>query len=156
MRRRFFPCVSIHAPRAERDGCRLILLVSQLSFNPRAPGGARLAALDNSHLSSACFNPRAPGGARPCQDLFQTSTLMVSIHAPRAERDLFRHCKPRIAPCFNPRAPGGARLGFFKSSGAFTSVSIHAPRAERDVYFISGDKGMIVSIHAPRAERDFG
>ena len=56
--------VSIHAPRAERDRLTISEMVETLSFNPRAPGGARQAA---------CFKSY-------CLD-------KVSIHAPRAERD---------------------------------------------------------------------
>ena len=55
------------------------------------------------------FNPRAPGGAR--LGFFKSSGAFtsVSIHAPRAERDVY-----------------------FISGDKGMIVSIHAPRAERD------------------------
>ena len=82
-------------------------------------------------------------------------TFLVSIHAPRTERDLMRgiycflHCmfqstrparsatqrpRPGSSPCncFNPRAPHGARLFVFDSPIWNSFVSIHAPRTERD------------------------
>ena len=62
-----------------------------MSFNPRAPCGARPRGRHGVALRRS-FNPRAPCGARPAADKSAT----------------FRHC-------FNPRAPCGARRGIHPS-----------------------------------------
>ena len=124
------------------------------SFNPRAPGGARLYKLHSSHPFGRCFNPRAPGGARLVtfiswqpSDLFQSTrpgrsaTKMslfphyahhVSIHAPRAERDAQRskHSPPR--KLFQSTRPGRSATTYSNDQVISGKVSIHAPRAERD------------------------
>ena len=83
-------------------------------------------------LSKQGFNPRAPGGARlPLQGIVPARWL-VSIHAPRAERDSVVPQLLLVCCCFNPRAPGGARLRDLEMIAYILKVSIHAPRAERD------------------------
>ena len=72
--------VSVHAPRAKEE-----YLLSG-SFNPRAPRGARRAKRPVS-VCFDCFNPRAPRGARPFLDVHHPN-WDVSIHAPRAGRDI--------------------------------------------------------------------
>ena len=103
--------VSIHAPRAGRDRSSACLSKTSLRFNPRAPCGARpgLCPCGRHHRG---FNPRAPCGARHAITLllrrgkaFQSTRpvrgatasvsavphwMTVSIHAPRAGRDLLR------------------------------------------------------------------
>ena len=122
--------VSIHAPRAGRDSSSTSNRHTSRRFNPRAPCGARRDAL-SSPSSIPCFNPRAPCGARPAlrysmarSIAFQstrpvrgatllyirdTASNRVSIHAPRAGRDLKAGKRHGPASCFNPRAPCGAR-----------------------------------------------
>ena len=99
------PEVSIHAPRTGRDCFKpsKILFQStrpvrgatlQACFNPRAPCGARSSCYSSSEGMKMGFNPRAPyGGARraPCgarHERSERSSRYVSIHAPRAGRDL--------------------------------------------------------------------
>ena len=67
-----------------------------------------------------CFNPRAPCGARRQRGRDAARADPVSIHAPRAGRDVTR----------------GASL----SSRA---VSIHAPRAGRDIVIATGTRPLI-------------
>ena len=55
--------VSIHAPRVGRDLISRIRDRGGLSFNPRAPCGARRQSASQP-LKPHCFNPRAPCGAR--------------------------------------------------------------------------------------------
>ena len=63
--------ISIHAPRAGRDGSNGWRLSRPVDFNPRAPCGARQR--EPYHYQSLLnFNPRAPCGARhrdsaPCR-----------------------------------------------------------------------------------------
>ena len=123
--------ISIHAPRAGRDPPTAQPLKRTLYFNPRAPCGARRA---ERNVSDGCqhFNPRAPCGARRSRQFQETPRWHfnprapcgarrdrrhrrhaddhISIHAPRAGRDLEQ---TRSSGCyahhFNPRAPCGAR-----------------------------------------------
>ena len=55
--------VSIHAPRAGRDAVHATASFRALSFNPRAPCGARRRS-SRCPRFIICFNPRAPCGAR--------------------------------------------------------------------------------------------
>ena len=167
--------VSIHAPRAGRDGDNPRLTFALQSFNPRAPCGARRFIGRLCRLRPG-FNPRAPCGARPggercihTKDEFQSTRPVrgatrplcgdckqphVSIHAPRAGRDL-RADNPLLSlHSFNPRAPCGARLGvggiyMFKR----TFQSTRPVRGATEDASAKGNK-RIVSIHAPRAGRD--
>ena len=75
--------VSIHAPRAERDRCSISDFWSASSFNPRAPGGARL---------------------RKGAEMGRADD--VSIHAPRAERDGFGKCRNPPRFVFQSTRPG--------------------------------------------------
>ena len=80
--------VSIHAPRAGRD-CQLRVTAQSLDrFNPRAPRGARPARRAACLFGCICFNPRAPRGARRLPLAGPAQAQCVSIHAPRAGRDL--------------------------------------------------------------------
>ena len=127
--------VSIHAPRTGRDAFRGITRQRcYRCFNPRAPYGARHDRVDNGvHRWRGCFNPRAPHGARrrvlrqcSADGMFQSTRPArgatrvrlcnakllrhVSIHAPRAGRDVDAvMVVPARLRCFNPRAPRGAR-----------------------------------------------
>ena len=60
------PDVSIHAPRAGRDGNPRRVCGYQAGFNPRAPCGARHRGCPCCPKSCS-FNPRAPCGARRVQ-----------------------------------------------------------------------------------------
>ena len=123
------------------------------NFNPRAPCGARhyyhTAIISDKQFQSTrpvrgatwrwissrpttCyFNPRAPCGARPVHTYLAPYIPAISIHAPRAGRDISR------------RFPG---LRFW--------ISIHAPRAGRDCLQSLHRVTDVISIHAPRAGRD--
>ena len=123
--------VSIHAPPEGRDDNGAKNPASLVSFNPRAPGGARSTcprstpppgkfqstrprrgAMRNrprSRNPGPCFNPRAPGGARFRAVVRLLPQGIVSIHAPPEGRDVFVSPCPCCQGCFNPRAPGGAR-----------------------------------------------
>ena len=78
----------------------------------------------------------------------------VSIHAPRAGRDLTFPVRRGKTPSFNPRAPRGTRLQGTTRGHPDQHVSIHAPRAGRDWTTNPISDVLHVSIHAPRAGRD--
>ena len=101
-------CVSIHAPRAGRDRRFIRWWIRSHRFNPRAPCGARRGG--GAH--GVCYAPfqstrpvrgatRWRGGHAQCDG--------VSIHAPRAGRDVSSAGLTPSPTCFNPRAPCGAR-----------------------------------------------
>ena len=129
--------VSIHAPRAGRD---------------RDVGG--LTGVDIS------FNPRAPCGARQLLCKMEHNLHHVSIHAPRAGRDgltlsaltmmlLFQSTRPvRGATfwtdrldiktyCFNPRAPCGARPSPTDLIASRESFNPRAPCGARPLYLLN-------------------
>ena len=123
--------VSIHAPRAGRDMRVERQLWVRLSFNPRAPRGARplTIAITGNLLA---FQSTRPARGATLTDLLHAHHLHVSIHAPRAGRDLTTSTRTQCGSCFNPRAPRGARLGRVVVFIPALLVSIHAPRAGRD------------------------
>ena len=171
--------VSIHAPRAGRDGSLCSRARSQNGFNPRAPRGARLDVsivcpvgerfqstrpargatrkpLD-AWPSFRGFNPRAPRGARHGGGRLPQPSSAVSIHAPRAGRDRSPLPGRSANSCFNPRAPRGARLSTVVSSRRrLDCFNPRAPRGARPGVGPTRGVPFDVSIHAPRAGRDSG
>ena len=73
------PCGARPCPRPP-SGCRS-------NFNPRAPCGAR-PQTQTTWPDRANFNPRAPCGARQGVIVEARPGLYISIHAPRAGRDV--------------------------------------------------------------------
>ena len=104
----FITGVSIHAPRAGRDTLIPTACIGGLSFNPRAPCGAR-PTVDSLLGGTSKFQSMRPVRGATRAACRRSSAPTVSIHAPRAGRDT------------------GAR-GLDSPS----AVSIHAPRAGRD------------------------
>ncbi len=167
--------VSIHAPRAGRDISHAIIRHTIPGFNPRAPRGAR-PLLGQATTGSRRFQSTRPARGATIYSSILWQIRQVSIHAPRAGRDV-GHIEAALYTCgFNPRAPRGARpyavdndtcVWVFQSTrparGATLisaharrgrRVSIHAPRAGRDSQAIMSLLTLTVSIHAPRAGRD--
>ncbi len=109
---------------------------TRASFNPRAPRGARHFLLSSYSYLREFQSTRPARGATGSASfrishtsLFQStrpargatahmppasSPPAVSIHAPRAGRDVVRWFAGAPWACFNPRAPRGARLTRFK------------------------------------------
>ena len=100
--------ISIHAPRAGRDPHGMTRTPRRRYFNPRAPCGARPSASSPRTLRSH-FNPRAPCGAR--------------------QRSVFR----LVAVVeFQSTRPVRGATDVQKFSKEVVDISIHAPRAGRD------------------------
>ena len=100
--------VSIHAPPEGRDVTIVDPHVEHLSFNPRAPGGARYGCARLRCRARMFQSTRPRRGAIVPQsevEAFQT----VSIHAPPEGRDPWDPGFRLDSTGFNPRAPGGAR-----------------------------------------------
>ena len=100
--------VSIHVPLAEHDSVFNSAVPSDLSFNSRAPRGARLLS-SVLWYSLFCFNSRAPRGARLTSAAFTPSTPSFNSRAPRGARHNGVLVASRLPVRFNSRAPRGAR-----------------------------------------------
>ena len=81
--------VSIHAPRAGRDGAVDGCPRADSRFNPRAPCGARLYAVCGPVGVLSFQSTRPVRGATRVREASRAGGL-VSIHAPRAGRDFRR------------------------------------------------------------------
>ncbi len=123
-----------------------------LSFNPRAPCGARLSPLTAQGNMRRFQSTRPVRGATsdmaPCTILLQFQSTrpvrgatefavrvlaegMVSIHAPRAGRDRNARAAAAGQQGFNPRAPCGARLTWGPSSTVCRCFNPRAPCGAR-------------------------
>ncbi len=78
------------------------------------------------------FNPRAPCGARHAVKEEHKKHLKISIHAPRAGRDVgYDYCFPALHQFQSTRPVRGATIAATNKDAQFV-ISIHAPRAGRD------------------------
>ena len=146
----------------------------------RLPLGAFCAGrddLEREALHDDRISIRAPRAG--CDDdlMAHAPVADVSIHAPRAGRDVFfgwrakfRHAFQSTRPVwgattvlpwrtcprryFNPRAPCGARRRHQIRLRAEVLISIHAPRVGRDAIHRKLSIRFQISIHAPRAGCD--
>ena len=140
--------ISIHAPRAGRDESLRPMWTWVTDFNPRAPCGARRFT-KNSNFGGQPFQSTRPVRGATTQGVTTFSDDGISIHAPRAGRDLERMLTlipkkisihaPRAGrdptravrcciPCyFNPRAPCGARHSVSGLNGFATEFQSTRP-----------------------------
>ncbi len=147
--------VSIHAPRAGRDG-RAVGGDHRAAVSIHAPRAGRDSAPPSRGESTRMFQSTRPargatigrgGGAGP--------GCSFNPRAPRGARRLLegRHGAGRVFQSTRP-ARGATEWG--AASGVQGAVSIHAPRAGRDHGVFLEAEFVDVSIHAPRAGRDDG
>ena len=168
--------VSIHAPRVGRDMKQAGDSAQIVLFQSTRPAWGATPLSRCRKRVWLSFNPRAPRGARQSRYYRPDMTIAVSIHAPRVGRDkppstrlmaLSRFQSTRPAWGATTSAAGTIGSSRFQSTRpawgatptsddqAFTfSVSIHAPRVGRDVLIAVTDARAAVSIHAPRVGRD--
>ena len=79
----------------------------------------------------------------------------ISIHAPRAGRDLVYGLLANGFTEFQSTRPVRGATDQVHRGELAGSISIHAPRAGRDIARVRViDARLIISIHAPRAGRD--
>ena len=144
--------VSIHAPRVGRDRSKRPCVGATISFNPRAPCGARPRAPIRIIAARRFQSTRPVWGATSIPEYkegmyeFQSTRPVwgatagyrivmhvhdVSIHAPRVGRDHSPTLPRKGQGCFNPRAPCGARRHASASACLTYGVSFHAPRVGR-------------------------
>ena len=123
--------ISIHSPRARRDGAK-IHLIGHVLISIHSPRAGR------DHVAGGCkfltdISIHSPRAGRDFGPLCGGAGMSrISIHSPRAGRDTAACTAfPRLL-YFNPLAPCGARrkrVGFYSYE---TNISIHSPRAGRD------------------------
>ena len=145
--------ISIHAPRAGRDWTLCLPRWFRWDFNPRAPCGARHNRSTNVNIKIGFQSTRPVRGATPqSYGLFRQNG--ISIHAPRAGRDIVRRTARHPKNDFNPRAPCGARPVF--ANIGEQAIKFQSTRPVRGATAASECVGMReqISIHAPRAGRD--
>ena len=83
-------------------------------FNPRAPRGARPLVL-SSGSGGMGFQSTRPARGATLPVVLQDREEIVSIHAPRAGRDVACIARLLLMRSFNPRAPRGARHALARS-----------------------------------------
>ena len=167
--------ISIHPPRAGRDGQDRVKSSKARYFNPPAPCGAgRDGTRPSGQIGLISIHP--PRAGRDLPGLRMAYLQPISIHPPRAGRDVALYFFNRPLSYFNPPAPCGAGpRGSARghSAGDFnppapcgagpvcasllwrtSSISIHPPRAGRDDEDDDIYSDIFISIHPPRAGRD--
>ena len=123
------------------------------NFNPRAPCGARPETNKPLKTAGKFQSTRPVRGAtsdgsagRPCGP--------ISIHAPRAGRDIYLVPQVGVLFVISIHAPRAGRDCGLRIKPRGKGISIHAPRAGRDGYRGLAIYFTKISIHAPRAGRD--
>ena len=144
--------VSIHAPHAGRDPCRYRISAKRISFNPRAPCGARPPP-PASAAGSRRFNPRAPCGARLLLPSYRRRRMGFNPRAPCGARHVGNTTLSWTVLFQSTRPMRGATLRIVGEHPR-KQVSIHAPHTGRDEIHAPRITPLEVSIHAPHAGRD--
>ena len=170
--------ISIHVPREGHDRPQMLPTAQRLLFQSTCPARGTTPSLISAVAANGNFNPRAPRGARPAAITPFGSRILISIHVPREGHDgglrylsvggeiisihvpreghdippprrrrpdiLFQSTCPargttkklhqpgRGRLYFNPRAPRGARRRSREKGGAADGISIHVPREGHD------------------------
>ena len=167
--------ISIHPPRAGRDGFRYAgCNITPISIHP--PRAGRDIGHTAHRLMAADFNPPAPCGAGRAAWLLRDCGSEISIHPPRAGRDVRQSARfakagisihpPRAgrdrpppkrmaaASHFNPPAPCGA--GPYPRKAGKQDAKFQSTRPVRGgtvpLYYWTTER--MISIHPPRAGRD--
>ena len=125
------PGISIHAPRAGRDGMTLVLVDGGKYISIHAPRAGRdgkaLQTPKNGDISI-----HAPRAGRDVLPLLHDRTVRISIHAPRAGRDKVVGKVIRAWVEFQSTRPVRGATNRRGRSRRVPAISIHAPRAGRD------------------------
>ena len=124
--------VSIHAPRTGRDAFLDSGRRTRFRFQSTRPVRGATRAPTSRACTSTGFNPRAPYGARPAALEAALQADEVSIHAPRTGRDDVRRYHPGECARFQSPRPVRGATGGRALLPVSHMVSIHAPRTGRD------------------------
>ena len=146
--------ISIHPPRAGRDGWPRAPRQSPMDFNPPAPCGAG-PRYQTSAGRAARFQSTRPvrGGTYMMCD--GRLIIDISIHPPRAGRDgevVELVTEPGLISIHPPRAGRDGEVVELVTEPGL--ISIHPPRAGRDEIRPEWINKRLISIHPPRAGRD--
>ena len=88
-------------------------------------------------------------------DFATNGRILISIHVPRVEDDVYRAAETTTHRHFNPRPPCGGRLHLNRIIVLLMAISIHVPRVEDDQREVKPyEKAESISIHVPRVEDD--
>ena len=104
-----FSDISIHAPHTGRDRRPGGYVASRQDFNPRAPYGARQAALYDGHAALGFQSTRPIRGATRGPPTGRKDGANFNPRAPYGARHTVQSAGRDDCPDFNPRAPYGAR-----------------------------------------------
>ena len=112
------------------------------------------ATTGRTNATCAFQSTRPVRGATPDATTGIAETIQISIHAPRAGRDLRTNALTTLEALFQSTRPvRGATLDAV-ACVLVVQISIHAPRAGRDLRGLDVLILADISIHAPRAGRD--
>ncbi len=153
--------ISIHSPRAGRDGFGSVDSPRYLLFQSTRPVWGETHQYLRKQASNNHFNPLAPRGARPSDSAlfvvpssFQSNrpvwgetvapeiqfrlVHVISIHSPRVGRDGAWPGGLSVEQYFNPLAPRGARLvGQGKASSIWAFQSTRPAWGETTAFCVS-------------------
>ena len=149
-----FQCISIHPPRAGRDALLPQPLPPQPQFQSTRPvrGGTSRSAI---HASSFfLFQSTRPVRGGTINSASSPVSPLISIHPPRAGRDMAGINWRRRTRNFNPPAPCGA--GLCHKFGKYNYPEFQSTRPVRGGTAEGQEDGddNEISIHPPRAGRD--
>jgi len=102
-------CVSIHAPRAGRDTETGGSAAAACLFQSTRPARGATSKSCLVESLAECFNPRAPRGARRITTKAQQVIQMFQSTRPARGATAIDILRFVAFVCFNPRAPRGAR-----------------------------------------------
>ena len=104
--------VSIHAPPGGRDENHQDLTNCERMFQSTRPLGGATKALYAKRFIIISFNPRAPWGARLSAPGRRNPAIRVSIHAPPGGRDSSKVTSTETATRFQSTRPLGGATSF--------------------------------------------
>ena len=132
---------------------RSVTLLCSLSFNPRAPCGARRTDAKTDSKDCMFQSTRPVWGATPPFSFMRRGFFGFNPRAPCGARPVMRATKLMSDAFQSTRPVWGATTSSICRLG-HRDVSIHAPRVGRDCLTLNIVAPFLVSIHAPRVGRD--
>ena len=146
--------ISIHAPRAGRDGGVALPLLVLHPISIHAPRAGRDIPQTMAGMSPAIFQSTRPVRGATGERSHEPGQGHISIHAPRAGRDHLEGNRPEgwTISIHAPRAGRDKLTGLVQGS----NIIFQSTRPVRGATPIFPRCGVdrLISIHAPRAGRD--
>ena len=105
-----------------------MIVLRDLSFNSRTPGGVRQRGFSPLATTSTCFNSRTPGGVRLTLCAFGlVRPTSFNSRTPGGVRRWYARLNGGVEP-FQFTHPGRGATAMLQGTRALLTVSIHAPR----------------------------